>query len=200
MMRGCRTLLLFLGLVLPTVSATLIAQEALPPVYFNHITIFLSPAAYDVLGDSPFLRNEFGGFQERTVQRDGGKWSYTAIFITGEHTYLEFFRVGQDSHFGTTIAGQIVFNMWIDDRTRLPSFRDRLAAESGATLLIDTPRNAQNAPTYDAAVSPGGPAGDFGPNLRVDTYIKGYYPDGITREKRIGKGFLAERQLHGASH
>lgn len=196
MMHGRRTLLLILGLGLPVVFATLLAQEPLPPVYFNHITIFLSPAAYEALHHSPFLQNEFSAFHERTVQRDGGKWSYTGIFITGQHTYLEFFQAGEGAPFGTTIAGQIVFNMWIDDRTQLPRFRDRLAAESGATLLIDTARNAQNVPTYDAVVSPGGPASDFGPGMRVGTYIKGYYPDGITRAERIGNGFLAERQLH----
>ena len=195
-MRVHRSPLLFLCLGFGAVCATLLAQEPLPPVYFNHITIFLSPAAYAAIRESPFLQNEFSAFHERTVQRDGGKWSYTGIFITGQHTYLEFFQAGQGAPFGTTIAGQIVFNMWIDDRTQLPRFRDRLAAESSATLLIDTARNAQNATTYDAVVSPGGPASDFGLNLRVDTYIKGYYPDGITREKRIGEGFRAERQLH----
>ena len=175
---------------------TALSAETPPPVYFNHITIFLSPETYAAILQSPFLRDEFSAFHEHTVQRDGGAWSYTGIFISGQHTYLELFKAGQFPHVGTTIPGQVVFNMWIDDRTLLPLFRDRLAAESGATLFIDTARNAQNAPMYDAVVSPGGPASDFGPNLRVDTYIKGYYPDGITREKRIGKGFFAERQLH----
>jgi hypothetical protein len=49
---------------------------------------------------------------------------------------------------------------------------------------------------YDTVVSKGGRAGDFGPGMRVDTHIKGYYPDGITREKRLERVFLAERQLH----
>jgi hypothetical protein len=94
-----------------------------------------------VFRDSPFLRNEFSGFQEQTVQQDGGKWSNTGIFIYGQHTYLEIFKASPDTHFGThfdgatvtTTPGQIVFNMWIDDRAQLLRFKDRLAKESGAT-------------------------------------------------------------------
>jgi Family of unknown function (DUF5829) len=196
MVRRFRSLVLLLGLGLGAIPATLFA-EALPPVYFNHVTIFIPPAAYDALRQSSFLRNEFSGFQEHTVQRDGGKWSYTGIYIFGQHTYLEFFKAGQDQpHFGTTIAGQVVFNMWIDDRAQLPRFKERLAAEQRATLLIDTARDAKNQPMYDTVVSKGGPAGDFGPGMRVDTHLKGYYPDGITREKRLEGRFLAQRQLH----
>jgi hypothetical protein len=32
--------------------------------------------------------------------------------------------------------------------------------------------------------------------MRVDTHLKGYYPDGITREKRLEDVFLAQRQLN----
>ena len=189
-----KSLVLILGLGVAAVAATLLAQT-LPPVYFNHATIFIPPAAYDALRQSAFLRDQFSAFQERTVQRDGGTWSYTGIFISGQHTYLEFFKAGQNSHFGDTIAGQIVFNMWVDDRKQLPLFKDRLAAETGANLLIETARNGQNAPMYDAVVTKEGPASDFGPGMRVDSYIKGYYPDGVTREKRLEKGFVADRQL-----
>jgi hypothetical protein len=195
-MRTSRLLVLILGLALGALPATSFA-EALPPVYFNHVTIFIPAAAYDALRQSSFLRNEFSGFQEHTVQRDGGKWSYTGIFIFGQHTYLEFFKAGADQpRYGTTIAGQVVFNMWIDDRAQLPRFKERLAAEQLATLLIDTTRDEQNRPTYDTVVSKGGLAGDFGPGMRVDTHLKGYYPDGITREKRLEDVFLAQRQLN----
>ncbi len=195
-MRTSRLLVLVLGLALGALPATSFA-EGLPPVYFNHVTIFIPAAAYDALRQSSFLRNEFSEFQEHTVQRDGGKWSYTGIYIFGQHTYFEFFKAGEDQpHFGTTIAGQVVFNMWIDDRAQLPRFKDRLAAEQRATLLIDTTRDAQNQPTYDTVVSRGGPAGDFGPGMHVDTHLKGYYPDGITREKRLEGRFLPQRQLH----
>jgi hypothetical protein len=189
-----RSLVLLLGIALGVAPATISAQ-ALPPVYFNHVTIFLSPSAYAVLAQSAFLRGEFSGFEEQTVQRDAGKWSYTGIYIFGQHTYFEFLKAGQDQHFGSTVPGQIVFNMWIDDRSQMDHFKDRLAAESGTSLLIDTARNAQNQPMYDKVVSQGGPANDLGPGMRVDTYIKGYYPDGVTRERRLEGRFLPERQL-----
>jgi hypothetical protein len=195
-MRMCRSLVLVFSLGLCAIPASLFA-EALPPVYFNHVTIFVTPAAYAALQRSAFLRNEFSGFEEHTVQRDGGKWSYTGIYIFGQHTYLEFFKAGHDQpHFGTTIAGQVVLNMWIDDRSQLPRFKNQLAAEQSATLLIETARDAQNQPLYDTIVSEGGPASDFGPGMRIDTHLKGYYPDGITREKRLEGRFLAQRQLH----
>jgi hypothetical protein len=176
-----------------TVLGPLFAQT-LPSVYFNHITIFLSPETYAAILQSPFLRDEFSAFQEKAVQRDGGAWSYTGIFIWGQHTYLELFKAGPFPHLGTTVPGQVVFNMWIDDRNLLPLFRDRLAAETGSRLHIDIARNSQNQPSYDMVKSEGGPASDFGPGLRVDTEIKGYYPDGITREKR--SGYLPARYLY----
>lgn len=175
---------------------TALSAETLPPVYFNHITIFLSPETYAAILQSPFLRDEFSAFQEHTVQRDGGAWSYTGIFISGQHTYLELFKAGQFPHVGTTIPGQVVFNMWIDDRTLLPLFRDRLSAESGSRLHIDIGRNAQNQAMYDVVMPEAGPASHFEPGMRVDTEIKGYYPDGITREKRLERAYLPARYLH----
>jgi hypothetical protein len=42
--------------------------DPLPPVYFNHVTVFIPPAAYAALRQSAFLRNELGSFQETTVK------------------------------------------------------------------------------------------------------------------------------------
>jgi uncharacterized protein DUF5829 len=63
-------------------------------------------------------------------------------------------------------------------------------------MLIDTARNGQNKPAYDTVVSKASVAGDFGPVLRVDTRLKGYYPDGTTREKQLEGRYLPQRQLH----
>jgi hypothetical protein len=101
------------------------ACATLPPIYSNHITIFLSPETYAAVLQSAFLRDELSAFQERTVQRDGGTWSYTEIFISGQHTYLELFKAGQFPNLGTTIPGQIVFNMWIDNRRRVTNSWER---------------------------------------------------------------------------
>jgi hypothetical protein len=188
-----RTLLLIVALsvcTLPTDTA-----QTLPPVYFSHATIFLSKAAYAALLHSSFLENEFSSFEERTVQRDGGTWSYTGIYLVGQHTYLEFFQAGADPHFGPTVPEQIAFNMWIDDRGRLPVFRDRLATETSASLVIDTTRNGQNLPAYDSVTSQGGRSSDFGPGMRVEAYVKAYYPDGLTREKQLAGRFLPNKLL-----
>jgi hypothetical protein len=194
-MRRFRLLVLVLGLVIGAFSAASFAQ-ALPPIYFNHVTIFVPPAAYDALRQSSFLRDQFSAFQEQTVQRDGGKWSYTGIYLFGQHTFFEFFKAGNEQpRFGTSIPGQLVFNMWIDDRTQLQLFQERLAAEQHVDLTITTTRNAQNQPSFDKVVSKDAPFGSFGPGMHVDTSLKGYYPDGITREKRLQDVFLAQRQL-----
>jgi hypothetical protein len=193
-MRILRSLVLMFSLGLSAVTVAL-AAEPLPPVYFNHITIYLSPAAYDALRQSEFLRNEFAGFEEETLQRDNPKLTKTGIFLFGQHTYFEFFEAGEDQRFGPTVPGELVFNMWIDDRNQLPRFQQRLAASAGAPKLIDTTRNSQHQPMYDTVISQGGPSTDFGPGMRVDTHIKGYYPDGVTREKRLQKVFLPDRLL-----
>jgi hypothetical protein len=54
-------------------------QPPLPPVYFNHATLFVSPVTYAALSQSTFLQNEFSSFSEQTTQREGGKSSYTGI-------------------------------------------------------------------------------------------------------------------------
>ena len=188
-----RTFLLIVALSVCTPPTD--PAQTLPPVYFSHATIFLSKGAYAALLHSSFLENEFSSFEERTVQRDGGTWSYTGIYLVGQHTYLEFFQAGADPHFGPTVPGQIAFNMWIDDRGRLPVFRDRLAAETGSSLRIDTTRNGNNLPAYDSVTSQGGRASDFGPGMRVEAYVKGYYPDGLTREKQLAGRFQPNRML-----
>jgi hypothetical protein len=186
MTRMGRSLALLLGLGASSVFATLLAQ-ALPTVYFNHATIILPPAGYMALLQSTFLRNEFSGFVEQNA----------GIHLFGQNTYLEFFKAGPLSLVGTAIAGEVGFNMWIDDRSQLPLLRDRVEAERGATLPINTARNGQNLPSYDYVTPQGGLANFFGgPGMIVATVLKGYYPDGITRERRIGNRFIPERNLH----
>jgi hypothetical protein len=176
-----------------------LSAQSLPPVYFNHATIHLPSAAYAAVAHSLFLRDEFGAFQEQTVQRDGGTWSYSGIYIFGQHTYLELFQAGAETRRDTTVIrlpGQIGFNMWIDDRGRLPLFSERLATEKGIPMLIDTTRDGNNLPAYDGIIPKGGLANYFGPEMLVGSILKGYYPDGITREKRLASRFLPERLLH----
>ncbi|HKD04936.1 MAG TPA: DUF5829 family protein [Bryobacteraceae bacterium] len=178
------------------VLAALLAQTA-PPVYFNHVTIYVPPAAYTALLQSDFLRNEFSGSHEQTVQRNGGAWSYTGIFLYGQHTYFEIFKAGpQMGSSGAVMVspGQLLFNMWIDDRRQLPLFKDRVAEERGSARQIVTTRDAKNQPAYDSV----SPVGVITPSPGVLSYtvVKGYYPDGQTREKRFEDRYRPERYLH----
>lgn len=176
--------------------ATMFAQAA-PPVYFNHATIFVAPGVYAALLESGFLRNDFSFFRENTAtaQRDGEASSYTAIYVSGQRTYLEFMKEGSDPALGSKL-GDVYLNMWIDDRRQLPLLRDLLSAKRrDSTLMIRTVRNGQNAPTYDAVVPAGGAKDVLGPGVHVATVLKGYYPDGITREKGREGRFLPQRLL-----
>jgi hypothetical protein len=185
---------LSLSLCISSVFSSLDAQEV-PPVYFNHVTIFLPADAYAALLESQFLRNGFSAFTEQTVTTETR--SYTGIYLRGKHTYLELFKASADLRpCGTVMrpVGQIVFNMWIDHVPLLPSFKDRLAKELGSGMQIDTVRAPDHAPRYDYVSRTGDQCASL-PGGSVDTVVKGYYPDGRTREKALEGRFLADRLL-----
>ena len=187
-------------------------EQVPPPVYFNHTTIYVSPEIYAALAQSPFLQNEFSRFNEQTIQRDGGTWSYTGIYLSGQHTYLEFMKAGpQVRPSGTTTVtpGSLEFGMWIDDRNQLPIIRDSLAAEAHKPLSIVTTkafRNGQDIRWFDttAARLPDDRS------LPIRTWVMSVYPDflrksdpdlkpeddGTTREKLVGRRYVPERLLH----
>ena len=71
------------------------SATALPPVYFNHVTMSVDPAVYSAIKSATVL-NDLAGFNESTTQRDGGTWSYTAFYIRGQHTYLELMKATND--------------------------------------------------------------------------------------------------------
>jgi hypothetical protein len=114
--------------------------QQLPPVYFNHASLTLDKATLDDLAASPFLRDEFK-LLEQTTQRDGGKWSYTGMYVLGRGTYLEFLPAaveGQPPVQGTDPLGSVGFGMWIDDRSQLPLIRDRIAGRTHLKSEIQT--------------------------------------------------------------
>ena len=177
--------------------------EPVPTVYFSHVTIDLSPATYQAVRASPFLQNEFSGFEERTTQRDGGKWSYTGIYLYGRHTYLEFEKA--DPTIATadsqgTRPGNLSFGMWVDDRNQLPLVRNRLVAETGAAEEIAVSkrvRDGKDVTWFDwtAARFPDMPNKEFDSPTWVlsvyPSYLRQMHPDlkpeeeGTTREKQI---------------
>jgi hypothetical protein len=166
----------------------------LPPVYFNHSDIVLDPAAYDAIAQSPFLKEQFSGYSERSVQRDNGAGtcSYTFIGIRGRQTYLAVFKPNQ-----TLPRDRVAFNMWIDDRTKLSLVRDSLARETHTNPEIRPSRvsiDGRSVIQLDSthAEFPSDPAGSRATTGVISMYpdfLRTAYPDikpeqeGTTREK-----------------
>ena len=98
----------------------------LPPVYFNHSDIVVDASAYDAIAQSKFLKEEFSHFTESTQRRSADQ-TFTALVIQGRRTYLAIFKTGSQ-FLPNQLApeGQVSFNMWVDDRTKLPLIRDSL--------------------------------------------------------------------------
>jgi hypothetical protein len=187
---------IFLGLALAALGLTLGGQPAVPPVFLNHISIVLPSSVYAELRESSFLKNEFSATAERTntAQNDGvGTYSYTGIYLRGRQTYLECFETATQRLQSEQKAGDIVFNLSIDNRDQLPLLRDRLAAEMGAPMQIELIRNSQSQPNYQMVTREGGLK-----NVRRDgvtAVVKAYYPDGITRSKRGQASYLPDHLL-----
>jgi len=98
----------------------------LPPVYFNHSDIVVDASAYDAIAQSKFLKEEFSHATETTVRRPGGE-TVIGFSIHGRRTYFAFFKTGSLVAPGQPAPeGHVGFNMWVDDRTKLPFIRDSL--------------------------------------------------------------------------
>jgi hypothetical protein len=104
-------------------------NDRLPAVYFNHSDIVLDPAIYDAIAQSEFLKEEFG-VVERTAFRSPTD-SFTFLGVNGKRTYLALFKPSKERP-----ENQINFNMWVDDRQKLPLVRDSLAMQTSADATI----------------------------------------------------------------
>jgi hypothetical protein len=193
------------------------AEAPIPPVYFNHADIVLDPAVYDAIAQSPFLKEQqFSVFGEHTIRRPrpsgDGTYSYTSLGLSGEQTYLAFFKFGHAPHpvLGEMPRGQVNFNMWTDDRLKLPMIRDSLAREThtDATLRqikafvdgqsansFDTtragfPNNTETVRTATSVIS------------RYPEFIRQLYPDAQQpdtsrkTDQRLGKRYSPDRLLN----
>lgn len=192
---------IFPGLALTALVMTLGGQQTIPPVFLDHVGIILPSSAYAEMLQSGFLKAEFSAFAEsaNTAKSDKGSWTYTGIFLRGQRVYLECFEGGKVQFLGDPTprrAGNITFNMSIENRGQLPLIRDRGALEMGAPAEIRTVRNAKELPSYDS-VGVGGSSGSgtvfSGGGFTVR--VLAYYPDGITREQKSAGKYLPERLL-----
>lgn len=82
-----------LALTLLLGAGPLGAQAPAPPrLLLNHVYFVVDSATYHDIGASPFLAGQFAGFEMRTTESGGLRWS--GIYLYGRHTYLEVFGPG----------------------------------------------------------------------------------------------------------
>lgn len=65
------------------------------PIYLNHFYLTLDAETFNAIKASPFLKDEFATFEQRTTVRTD--ITYTGIYFYGTHTYFEFFEAGSNS-------------------------------------------------------------------------------------------------------
>jgi hypothetical protein len=154
-----------------TIAICAAARGSVPPVYLNHVVIYLSAETYDALKASPLIRKQFSDSREATFHADGGSINYTGLYLGGMNTYLEIFANGfsELSH-KVEPAGRVFFAMWIDHRTQLPAIHKGLPMVEMGTM-----RDAQNQPSYDYI------GDDPAKTAGVNSFVFGLYPDGIVR-------------------
>ena len=70
-----------------------LSGETMDTIYLNHFFVTIDAESYKAIESSPFLRDEFAPFEQRTTVRQD--ITYTGSYFYGEHTYFEFFEVGK---------------------------------------------------------------------------------------------------------
>jgi hypothetical protein len=184
--------------------------QQLPTVYFNHAPMFFDQATLDDLSNSAFLKDEFSTFAKATIQRDGGKWSYTGVYIFGSATYFEFFPGGTVGLPGEPVfpTGQVTFAMWIDDREQLPMVCDSLKAHTNGVCELALQKDGKDLNWYDALRAKYSPD----PSVRAFSWLMALYggddlkkrvpdlkpdEDGTTREKSLKRPYAPNKLFRG---
>lgn len=191
----------------PTFPAT---SHRPPPVYLSLVTMYVDPAVYTAIASTPSLK-ELAGVSETTTQRDGGTWSYTALFIRGQYTSLEFMKASNSPtrSIGRAPAGDLSLAMSVDDRLKLPVVRDSLAGHTHTNPKIEVNKlfiDGRDISWYDSVSATD--SGDM--SLAARTWVSAFYPDwlrqrypglkpeeyGTTRDKRPDRPYYPDRLLH----
>ena len=93
--------------VINQTPASALHQETgreVPEVYLNHFYIVLDAETYKAIGESEFITQEFGGFEQRTTTAGGGE-SWTGTYIYGRRTYIELFESGGNALYSEGACG-----------------------------------------------------------------------------------------------
>ena len=166
------------------------AKGNMNPVYLNHFFLTLDPQTYKEIWDSPFLKDEFATFEQRTTVR--ADMTYTGIYFYGTRTYFEFFEAGKASGRAEGASG-------IASGIEAPGGSDQLKERLESFLKIKAMKTTITRKMNDKEIpwfhSVGGNFVDRTPMLTSWTmeyhkdFLNGWYPDlspatrGITRRE-----------------
>ncbi len=114
-------------------------------VRLNHCYRVLDSPTYRALQETAWLGTTFAPRDERTTSR--ADWSYTGLYLYGEHTYLEFFDDGPQGPPGH--AG-LAFDL---DGGDTPTVADAWANRVGTTrvVLVERPTDGGHVPWFHMA-------------------------------------------------
>lgn len=94
----------------------------MPPVYLNHLLIFVDSVTYRAIAESDFLMQELAPAEERTTIDEENNASWTGCYYYGVRTYFEF--MDPDATTWKPVDG-IAFG--VDEPEAAAVIRDRLA-------------------------------------------------------------------------
>ncbi len=123
-------------LVLVASAGGVARGQAPAPVLLNHVVLVLDSATYHDISTSPFLRDEFSGFEQLTIAANAGRtWSGSYLF--GESTYLELFQPNG----GAGPAGSTMIGFGVETEGAVAHLMEPLARSTG--LAVDTTRRTR---------------------------------------------------------
>lgn len=178
---------------------------ALPPLFFNHSAVIVSPATYQAIATAPLLKNEFAHREDRTMVRDNGRVRYSGIYLFGARTYFEIMQPPP-----ATPLGDIQIALWADREEQLKPFLARLAAVPGSKAVSHmrtVSLGGKETPLYEYIEPSDGQPASAGSHawvwaMSVDpAYLRARYPgvtpneNGRTREEHYAPVFDKQRLL-----
>lgn len=174
--------------------------QDVPRVDLHHIMWILDPNSFDAIENNTFLQEEFSGFRKQTTTSGNDQW--TAVYLTGEKTHIEFMSANPKFPEGT-IGLALGVETQVGDINAIES--QLRATWDGTEKVI---RDQRTIPWKDSII----PWFDFvilklgGGNFRTwvmefdSQYIEQTRPDrpedwGITREKNNRIHYRSDRLL-----
>ena len=177
-------------------------------IYFNHAFVDVSPATFEAIKSSAFVMNELAGAESHSTVADGGKESWSGLYVYGERTYLEFFPAGGPDD----PLGKLGIGLSIDDREQLPQLAERTIAATGVPVPLFTRTKAVGGAEvkWFDAISP-----DYPKDVSDlhSAWVMALYPDylrqtnpdlapaeaGTSREKALARRYIPRRLMRNVT-